>query len=509
MDVILQCISLAGDFVTEDIWYRVVQIVTNNDDLQEYAATTCYKFLETANVHENGVKVAAYILGEFGDQIKDQAITGHVLFELLHSKFRTSSNSTKALLLSAYIKMANTYPELKQQINSVFAQHRDSHDSEIQQRACEYYVMSTSAPPALMDKVFEVMPNFNERESLLLKRMKKNVKATTDRNVWNEGEEKKKHEMDDDDDDDDDDDEDDDDDDDDDEDEDEEDSDDEDDEEGKARTAQTMDLLGGFGDFDPISNGGSGASVSFPAQDAALLTALYVKESGVVYETKDLQIGMKLSVENNNTARVVFYYGNRLPHSLQNLKAGPQSSDVLRIAVQPEEGQEIPPKKQIQHFFTLTCMRPFKQPVPIPLSFSYQGKQHTLTVNVPVTVGRFCVGQQLEGGAFMNVWKQFGNESQQTRKVEAAHTGVSLAQLAVDGLHLSMVHGLEKTTDNFVLAGTLHTASKNAQGGNVTMPILMRVESKTGMYRATVHSGHISVSEAVVQAFALVTGSKE
>jgi AP-2 complex subunit alpha len=114
VDVILQCISLAGDFVTEDIWYRVVQIVTNNEDLQEYAATNCYKFLDSPNVHENGVKVAAYILGEFGDQIKDPNITGTVLFELLHSKFRLSGNSTKALLLSAYIKMANTYPELKE-----------------------------------------------------------------------------------------------------------------------------------------------------------------------------------------------------------------------------------------------------------------------------------------------------------------------------------------------------------------------------------------------------------
>ena len=114
VDVILQCISLAGDFVTEDIWYRVVQIVTNNEDLQEYAASTCYKFLEAPNVHENGVKVAAYILGEFGDQIKDPNITGPVLFDLLHSKFRLSGNSTKALLLSAYIKMANTYPELKE-----------------------------------------------------------------------------------------------------------------------------------------------------------------------------------------------------------------------------------------------------------------------------------------------------------------------------------------------------------------------------------------------------------
>ena len=34
MDVILQLIEKAGDFVSDDIWYRVVQFVTNNDDLQ-------------------------------------------------------------------------------------------------------------------------------------------------------------------------------------------------------------------------------------------------------------------------------------------------------------------------------------------------------------------------------------------------------------------------------------------------------------------------------------------
>lgn len=34
VDVILQLIDKAGDFVSDDIWYRVVQFVTNNDDLQ-------------------------------------------------------------------------------------------------------------------------------------------------------------------------------------------------------------------------------------------------------------------------------------------------------------------------------------------------------------------------------------------------------------------------------------------------------------------------------------------
>lgn len=38
VDVILQLIDKAGDFVSDDIWFRVVQFVTNNEDLQ----VSCY-----------------------------------------------------------------------------------------------------------------------------------------------------------------------------------------------------------------------------------------------------------------------------------------------------------------------------------------------------------------------------------------------------------------------------------------------------------------------------------
>jgi hypothetical protein len=34
VDVILQLIDKAGNFVSDDIWFRVVQFVTNNEDLQ-------------------------------------------------------------------------------------------------------------------------------------------------------------------------------------------------------------------------------------------------------------------------------------------------------------------------------------------------------------------------------------------------------------------------------------------------------------------------------------------
>ncbi|KAL5063725.1 hypothetical protein RYX36_025462 [Vicia faba] len=56
VDVILQLIDKAGDFVSDDIWFRVVQFVTNNEDLQPYAATKAREYLDKPSIHETMVK---------------------------------------------------------------------------------------------------------------------------------------------------------------------------------------------------------------------------------------------------------------------------------------------------------------------------------------------------------------------------------------------------------------------------------------------------------------------
>ena len=85
VDTMVQVILLAGDYVAEAVWYRVVQVVTNAADIHEYAAE---KLLTTAQskwsdltllitrppfvmsvddrAHETLVAVAAYLLGEIG-----------------------------------------------------------------------------------------------------------------------------------------------------------------------------------------------------------------------------------------------------------------------------------------------------------------------------------------------------------------------------------------------------------------------------------------------------------
>jgi AP-2 complex subunit alpha len=53
----LKLISAAGDHVGAEVWYRVVQLVTNNEDLQAYAAAAVFHHLKTSACHENMIKV--------------------------------------------------------------------------------------------------------------------------------------------------------------------------------------------------------------------------------------------------------------------------------------------------------------------------------------------------------------------------------------------------------------------------------------------------------------------
>jgi hypothetical protein len=138
VDVILQLVEKAGDFVSDDIWYRVVQIVTNNDDLQvslppprplysppaaallaasavvppcrawpvlpadwcvvqcvqAYAASKVLAYIRAAAVHETMLKVGAYLLGEYGHLLARQpASSPRDIFTALHHKFQTARSA--------------------------------------------------------------------------------------------------------------------------------------------------------------------------------------------------------------------------------------------------------------------------------------------------------------------------------------------------------------------------------------------------------------------------------
>nr|XP_019705763.1 AP-2 complex subunit alpha-1 isoform X2 [Elaeis guineensis] len=173
VDVILQLIDKAGDFVSDDIWYRVVQFVTNNEDLQPYAAAKAREYLDKPALHETMVKVSAYILGEYSHLLaRRPGCRPKEIFAIINEKLPKVSKPTVAILLSTYAKiMMHTqppYPELQEQIWAIFRKYESYIDVEIQQRAVEYFVLSRKGA-ALVDVLAE-MPKFPERQSALLKK---------------------------------------------------------------------------------------------------------------------------------------------------------------------------------------------------------------------------------------------------------------------------------------------------------------------------------------------------
>ncbi|CAL9752652.1 unnamed protein product [Musa acuminata subsp. burmannicoides] len=173
VDVILQLIDKAGDFVSDDIWYRVVQFVTNNEDLQPYAATKAREYLEKPVLHETMVKVSAYLLGEYNHLLaRRTGCTPKEIFIIINEKLPTVTTSTVAILLSTYAKILMHNhppdPELQEQIWSIFRKYESYIDVEIQQRAVEYIALCNKGA-ALVDVLAE-MPKFPERQSALLKK---------------------------------------------------------------------------------------------------------------------------------------------------------------------------------------------------------------------------------------------------------------------------------------------------------------------------------------------------
>lgn len=171
VDTILKLISISGDHVSDDIWHRVVQIVTNHPqgDLQAYTAATLLVAVSPRQCHEKAVRVAAYILGEFGFLIAERpGMSGEEQFKILHQHWATAENVTRGILVSSYAKLANLYEECRPLVAPVFARCMNNVDVEIQQRSAEYASMREAFSPESVEDLLREMPPYEDNKASAL-----------------------------------------------------------------------------------------------------------------------------------------------------------------------------------------------------------------------------------------------------------------------------------------------------------------------------------------------------
>ncbi|XP_076607964.1 AP-2 complex subunit alpha-2 isoform X1 [Chaetodon auriga] len=538
VDTILNLIRIAGDYVSEEVWYRVIQIVINRDDVQGYAAKTVFEALQAPACHENMVKVGGYILGEFGNLIAgDPRSSPLVQFNLLHSKFHLCSVPTRALLLSAYIKFINLFPETKATIQEVLrcdSQIRNS-DVELQQRAVEYLKLSSIASTDVLATVLEEMPPFPERESSILAKLKKKkgpgaVSVTELEDSKREGGELNGGS-----------------------------------DRGPDTTAiaasnastpsPSADLLGirsaapigaapasagsllvdVFSEAGPAAPSaavnddgflrdleqptetsdsllveGSGDSDSAPpSEDPApplseadeLLNKFVCKNNGVLFENQLLQIGIK-SEYRQNLGRMYLFYGNKTSVQFASftttVSCPGELQSQLNVQTKPVEPL-VEGGAQIQQVLNIECLTDFSDAPLLNIKFRYGGALQNLTLKLPVTINKFFQPTEMTSHDFFQRWKQLSQPQQEAQKIFKANHSMDTEVLKAKllGLGTALLDNVDPNPENYVCAGVIQTKSQQ-------VGCLLRLEPNTQaqMYRLTLRCSKDSVSRRLCELLA-------
>ncbi|XP_033095544.1 AP-2 complex subunit alpha-2-like [Anneissia japonica] len=504
VDTILNLIRIAGDYVSEEVWYRVIQIVINRDDVQGYAAKTCFEALQAPACHENMVKVGGYILGEFGNLIAgDPRSSPQVQFELLHSKFHLCSAPTRGLLLSTYIKFINLFPEIKHTIQEVLQtdnQLRNA-DAELQQRAVEYLHLSNRTSTEVLATVLEEMPPFPERESSLLAKLKKKkplgfqeeekakTKAMPGVSINNVGGESSTDDV-----------------------------------PPPSQTlpsapAPSVDLLGldaqpASFSAPPATNNSSllvdmfGGAPSAPPPNSVSIgdpntlspgaeenfNKFICKNNGVLFENELLQIGVK-SEYRMNLGRVGLFFGNKTSYQFTNFTTQVTCPADLasKIAVQTDSvGDTIECGAQVQQMINVECIEDFSEAPRINISFVYGGAKQFVNLKAPIMVSKFFQPAEMGSSDFFSRWKQLNHPAQEAQNIFKAALPMDRQanNTKLVGFGMGLLENVDPNPDNFVCSGILQTR-------NLQIGCLMRLEpnAQAQMYRLTLRTSQESVSK--------------
>lgn len=519
VDVILQLIDKAGDFVSDDIWYRVVQFVTNNEDLQPYAAIKAREYLEKHALHETMVKVSAYLLGEYSHLLSRRpGCSPKEIFTVIYDKLPTVSTATIAIIFSTFAKiLMHTQPpdlELQNQIWGVFNRYGSCIDVEIQQRAVEYFALSRKGA-ALADILAE-MPKFPERQSALLKKAEDtevdtaeqsaikiraqqqtsnalvvsdqgpangsvpvsvgqlslvkvpSMSHNVDANLADQGLRQENGIL------------------------------------SKVEpppAPPSADLLGDL--LGPLSIEGppgatsseqnlvSGLDASTIASDALALApvveqsnsvqpigniaerfhALCLKDSGILYEDPYIQIGVKAEWRAHH-GRLVLFLGNKNTSPLVSVQALilPPAHLKMELSLVPET---IPPRAQVQCPLEVVNMRPSRDVAVLDFSYKFGTTVVDAKLRLPAVFNKFLQPVAVSAEEFFRQWRALAAPPLKIQEVVRGVKPLSLPEMAnmLNSLRLMICPGLDPNPNNLVASTTFHS--------EITQPIvcLIRIET--------------------------------
>lgn len=527
VDVIVRLVTAAGEYVSDEIWFRLVKVVVNCEAIQAYAARAVFDALQHEPCHETMVKIAGFVLGEYGHLIAaepgcapaDQA-------RVLHARFRHVSDATKALLLSTYAKFVNLFPELTDQLRAVFKDHLDNIDVEVQQRACEYYHITVPGDRAqeLMQTVLDALPPWEEVSDA----GNGSAAGAADAGATStEGAPQGQQSQ------------------------------------GGAQTS-IMDLLGDFAPqttqsgttrtttvvnpalsemgytadmkapssmLDVLQSNsfasatpatmapsagagaaGAGASAATatldpeaPAEPTTVVTELTgdmnakvraqwmrlsALSDGVLYSDGTMQIGVK-SEFHGNAGRVVLFFGNLTPTPIVGLALALHAIPQLQLQTQALAQTVIGPVTQVQHVVLVRCEEEFKDIMLMHVEWIHPATSTKVSIDLPfpVMLTKFLAAppaSALAAPEFIAGWKALsapGMEQQQVFRAGSPINVAAVRKFLVDAYHTALVDGIDSRDTNLVGVAALAVGTRQ-------IPVLLRLETnaEAQMFRITLRT---------------------
>jgi AP-1 complex subunit gamma-1 len=151
-DTMLRVLSLAGNYVKEQILSSFIRLIATTQELQTYAVQKLYTNLKKDITQESLTQAGAWCIGEYGDallkggQYEETELVQEVreadvvdLFSLILNSSYANQVSTE-YIVTALMKLSTRFtdPAPVEKIRRILQTHQTSLDVEVQQRAVEY-----------------------------------------------------------------------------------------------------------------------------------------------------------------------------------------------------------------------------------------------------------------------------------------------------------------------------------------------------------------------------------
>jgi len=149
VDTILRVLSIAGNYVPEEVPCNLVTLIASTPELHSYSVQKMYIALTNDMSQQTLVQVALWCIGEFGDLLvsgggsdREITVSENDVLELFEKvlKYPGTTPNTRDYALTAMMKETTrlTNPSSTQKLKQLISSFQNNIDVELQQRAVEY-----------------------------------------------------------------------------------------------------------------------------------------------------------------------------------------------------------------------------------------------------------------------------------------------------------------------------------------------------------------------------------